>query len=76
VLAIKTLVTTEIKFQVVIFGVPMLCSVAAGYQRFGEPFCLHLQCEVIGMDLWNFGTLPHHCTVSQLRRPRLETWLP
>jgi len=28
------------------------------------------------MDLWNFGNLPQHYTVSQTRRPRLESWPP
>jgi len=53
------------KMQVVVFGVVMPCS-DVGYQRFGEPCCLHLQGEV--KVLRNVGILPHPDTIWQPRR--------
>jgi hypothetical protein len=31
-----------VKIKVEVFGVVKPCSVVAGYQRFGGPYCLHL----------------------------------
>jgi len=35
-----------VKIQVEVFWVVTPCSVVVGYQRFGEPCCLHLHCMV------------------------------
>jgi hypothetical protein len=39
-------VFTTVKILVEVFWVVTPCSVVVGYQRFGGPFCLHLQGEV------------------------------
>jgi hypothetical protein len=39
-------VFTAVEIQVEVFRVVTPCNVAIGYQRFGGPCCLHLQCEV------------------------------
>jgi len=36
-------VLTVVKFQFEVFAVVTQCSIAVGYQHFGEPSCLHLQ---------------------------------
>jgi len=38
-----------------------------GYRRFGGP------CSMV---FWGFGILPHYYTISQPRRPRLESSSP
>jgi len=40
-----------VKIQVEVFWVVTPCSVVVGYQRFGEPCCLHLHGEVF-KGLW------------------------
>jgi len=37
---------TAVKIYIVILWVVMPCSVVVGYQPFGGPSCLHLQCRV------------------------------
>jgi hypothetical protein len=44
-------------FQVEVFWVVAMCSVAVGYRHFGGSCCVHLQVEML---------------VTQPRRPRLE----
>jgi len=39
-------VFTAVKIQVEVFWVVTSCSVVVGYQRFGEPCCLHLEDKV------------------------------
>jgi len=36
-----------VNFQVGFFWIVKRCSVVVGYQRFGGPCCLHLQCETL-----------------------------
>jgi len=55
------------------------CSDVVGHQYFGGPCCLHLQGDGGSMVLQNVGILPHVYTVSQPRRPWLESsslWKP
>jgi hypothetical protein len=40
-------VFTVVKIQVDVVCVVTPCSVAVGYQRFGEPCCFHLQGEML-----------------------------
>jgi len=49
--------------KVVVFWVVTLCSDVVRQQRFGGPYCRHLQV------LRNDGILPHHNTVSEPGRP-------
>jgi len=37
----------EFSFQVEVFWVVMPCTVVVGYQRFGRPWCLHLQSGIV-----------------------------
>jgi hypothetical protein len=49
--------------------------IVAGYQRFGRPFCIHVQDEVEdggSMEIGNVGILTQYYTASQSRRPRLD----
>jgi hypothetical protein len=62
------------KIQVEVFWVVTTCNVVVGYQRFGGPFCLHLQGEDGGSTVfWNACVVPRHYMASQPRRPRTET---
>jgi len=57
------------KFQAEVFWTVTACSVAVGYQGFGEPCCLLLQGEDGGsLALQNVGILPQHVTPSQTIR--------
>jgi hypothetical protein len=40
---------TAVKIQVEVFRVVTPCSVVVGYQRFGGPYCLHLQGIILKM---------------------------
>jgi len=79
-----------LKIIVEVLRVVTPCSDAVGYQRFGEPCCLHLQGGVkwiegllrkgAGGEVFrNVGILPQHYTASKHRRPSLEfssPWKP
>jgi hypothetical protein len=70
----KLLATFEVKVQVDVFWSVTLYSVVVGYQPFGEPCCLHLQCEMkmeAAKFLETFGVLLQHCTALSVRRHRL-----
>jgi len=54
-------VSTAVKIQIKVFWIVMLCSVAAGYQHFEGPCCLHLNPEDGGI---NNSTLLQYCTAS------------
>jgi len=53
----SVLVDKIVRLLVELFWVMTQCSVAVGYQRFGEPCCLNM---------------PQHYRASQSRRPRLS----
>jgi len=40
-------IETEREIKVEVFWVVASCSVAVGYHRFGEPYCLHIQGETL-----------------------------
>jgi hypothetical protein len=63
--------STAVTLQVQVFWVVTPCNVVVGYQSFRGPCCLHAHHEGGSMDLWNFGTLPHHME-SQPRKSRLH----
>jgi hypothetical protein len=66
-LSIYTSIQLPISSQA--FWVVTPCSVVEG-----APCCLHLRGKDGGsMELRNAGILPHHYTVSQPRKPRLES---
>jgi len=64
------------------FGLKVVLSMSVQWVNYstrsqGLLGCDVIQCEDGGsMDLWNTGILLQHCTVSQPRRPKLESSLP
>jgi hypothetical protein len=64
-------------FQVEVFWIATPCNYVVGQQRFWRPCCLHIYPQDgESQDLRNVGILPQNYTVSQPRRPRLETSPP
>jgi hypothetical protein len=51
-------------------------NVVVGYQCFRSSCCLHSQGSGGSMNLWDVGIVPQCYTVSQPRRPQLESSLP
>jgi hypothetical protein len=49
-------VFTAVKIQIEVRCVVKPCSVAVGYQRFGEPYCLHLRGVAKSVLLFSYQT--------------------
>jgi hypothetical protein len=63
---LSAIIRENVTDQVEVFGVLTPCCVVVGYHRFHPE-------DRGSMDLRNVGIPPQHYTVSQHRRPRLET---
>jgi hypothetical protein len=57
---------TAVMFQVEVFWIMTPCNVVVGYQRFGGPWCLHLQSEG-GGRLRQHGPLKRWCSATTLQ---------
>jgi hypothetical protein len=64
-------ISTAVKIQVEVLWIVTPCSVAVGCLRFGGPSCVYLH-GVIHGSFPSVDILPHHYTLSQLRRHRLQ----
>jgi len=64
-----------VKMQVEVFWVAMLCSIVVGYQRFGEPCCLHLYPET---SVSYHNTIWHNltCILTTMTSSNLTSILP
>jgi len=64
---------TNLNFELLVFRIVTTCIDMAGYWRFRGPCCIFTPEDGCSMVLPNVGILPHHYTIPQPRRPRLES---